>query len=123
LQQMLDIAANLEGQLTATVHAAQEELARYGELLSILETKVGRLLYGGFPTGVEVCPSMHHGGPYPATTDVHFTSVGTAAMLRFARPVCYQNFPENQLPPELRDQNVRGIWRLVDNVLTKELTL
>ncbi|MHC4404248.1 MAG: aldehyde dehydrogenase (NADP(+)), partial [Planctomycetota bacterium] len=81
---------------------------------------VGRLIFGGFPTGVEVCPSMNHGGPYPATTDVHTTSVGTAAMLRFARPVCYQGFPESQLPPELRNQNVCGIWRLVDGVLTKD---
>jgi NADP-dependent aldehyde dehydrogenase len=119
-KQMLDVARSLEGQLTATIHAADGELEQHGELLSILQTKAGRLIFGGFPTGVEVCPSMNHGGPYPATTDVHSTSVGTAAIFRFARPVCYQSFPESQLPAELRNQNSRGIWRLVDNVLTKE---
>jgi NADP-dependent aldehyde dehydrogenase len=118
--EMLDVARSLEGQLTATIHAAEGELIQHGQLVSILQTKAGRLIYGGFPTGVEVCPSMNHGGPYPATTDVHFTSVGTAAILRFARPVCYQNFPESQLPPELCNENVRGIWRMVDGVLTKQ---
>ena len=88
--------------------------------MSILETKVGRLLLGGFPTGVEVCPSMHHGGPYPATTDSRATSVGTAAISRFARPLCYQSFPQEALPPELQDQNERGILRMVDGVYTRE---
>jgi len=119
-EEVLDVARKLEGQLTATIHAAEGELDQHGQLVSILQTKAGRLLFGGFPTGVEVCPSMNHGGPYPATSDVHFTSVGTAAILRFARPVCYQNFPESQLPPELRHENVRDIWRLVDGMLTKE---
>lgn len=120
LQEMLQIAAGLEGQLTATVHAAEDELTQYGELLASLEMKAGRVICNGFPTGVEVCPSMNHGGPYPATTDVHFTSVGTAAIYRFVRPVCYQDFPENRLPAELRNRNIRGIWRLVDNVLTRD---
>jgi NADP-dependent aldehyde dehydrogenase len=120
VDQMRRIARDLEGQLTATIHATDEELAEHGELVSILQTKVGRLVFGGFPTGVEVCPSMNHGGPYPATTDVHFTSVGTAAIFRFARPICFQGFPENRLPPELQNQNVRSIWRLVDQVLTKD---
>ena len=119
-RQMVEVARNLEGQLTATLHAADDELAACGELLAVLETKAGRLLLGGFPTGVEVCPSMHHGGPYPATTDAHFTSVGTAAIERFARPVCYQNFPQSQLPRELRDKNERGIWRLVDGLRTRD---
>jgi len=118
--QMLEIARTLEGQLTCTIHTADDGLARHGELLSILETKAGRVLFGGFPTGVEVCPSMNHGGPYPATTDAHFTSVGTAAIYRFARPICYQNFPQAQLPPELRDKNERGIWRMVDGELVKQ---
>ncbi|MCI0665811.1 MAG: aldehyde dehydrogenase (NADP(+)), partial [Acidobacteria bacterium] len=77
-------------------------------------------IFNGFPTGVEVCASMHHGGPYPATTDAHFTSVGTAAIERFARPISYQNFPQEALPVELQNVNQRGIWRLVDNQLTKE---
>ena len=118
--QMLEIARALDGQLTCTIHTTGDGLAGCAELLSILETKAGRVLFGGFPTGVEVCPSMNHGGPYPATTDVHFTSVGTAAIYRFARPVCYQNFPQDQLPRELRDRNERGIWRLVDGVSSKD---
>jgi NADP-dependent aldehyde dehydrogenase len=78
------------------------------------------LIVNGFPTGVEVCPSMQHGGPYPATTDSRTTSVGTAAIHRFARPVAYQNFPQLLLPAELQDANPRGIWRLVDGQLTKD---
>ncbi len=114
------IARNLEGHLTATIHGTPEDLRDYAWLVSILENKVGRLVFNGFPTGVEVCASMHHGGPYPATTDSRSTSVGTAAIERFARPVCYQNFPQESLPVELRNANQRGIWRLVDNKLTKE---
>ena len=119
-QQMLAVAEHLHGQLTATVHASEAELARAAGLLGILERKAGRLLFGGFPTGVEVCAAMHHGGPYPASSDAHFTSVGTAAIYRFARPVCYQDCPQGQLPAELRDRNEHGIWRTIDNVLSKE---
>jgi NADP-dependent aldehyde dehydrogenase len=119
-EEMLRVAESLEGQLTATVHATDGDLADASELVAILERKAGRLLLNGFPTGVEVCAAMHHGGPYPATSDVHFTSVGTAAIYRFVRPVCYQDFPQSSLPPELQDANPRGIWRLVDNVLTKD---
>jgi alpha-ketoglutaric semialdehyde dehydrogenase len=113
--EMIAVARSLGGQLTATMHATEEELAAEDGLLAALTGKAGRVLFGGFPTGVEVCAAMNHGGPYPATTDVHSTSVGTAAIYRFARPVCYQNLPQAQLPPELRDENPRGIWRLVDN--------
>jgi 2,5-dioxopentanoate dehydrogenase len=114
------IASNLQGHLTATIHASAEDLEQFRSLVSILENKVGRLIFNGFPTGVEVCPSMNHGGPYPATSDPHFTSVGTAAIHRFARPICYQNFPQEALPVELRNVNSSGIWRLVDNQLSKE---
>jgi NADP-dependent aldehyde dehydrogenase len=114
------IARNLEGHLTATIHGTAEDLRDYDWLVSILENKAGRLIFNGYPTGVEVCASMHHGGPYPAMTDSRATSVGTAAIYRFARPVCYQNFPQEALPVELRDVNQRGVWRLVDNQLTKE---
>ncbi|HKX28742.1 MAG TPA: aldehyde dehydrogenase (NADP(+)) [Blastocatellia bacterium] len=119
LEEMEQIARNLEGHLTATIHGTAEDLERARTLISILENKVGRLILNGFPTGVEVCPSMHHGGPYPSTTDPHFTSVGTAAIHRFARPICYQNFPSNALPPELQNENRLGIWRLIDNQLSK----
>jgi 2,5-dioxopentanoate dehydrogenase len=114
------IARNLEGHLTATIHGTPGDLADYASLVSILENKVGRLLFNGFPTGVEVCASMQHGGPYPATTDSRSTSVGTAAILRFVRPLAYQNFPQTALPLELNDANTRGIWRLVDGQMTKD---
>ena len=118
--EMLATARSLEGHLTATIHGTAEDLAEYSALIAILENKVGRLIFNGFPTGVEVCPSMQHGGPYPSTTDSRSTSVGTAAILRFARPVAYQNFPQAALPIELQDENPRGIWRLVDGHPTRE---
>lgn len=113
-------AESLEGNLTATIHGTADDLAAADRLVRLLRRRVGRLIFNGFPTGVEVCPSMHHGGPYPATTDVRSTSVGTAAIYRFARPICYQGFPQDALPPELRDRNERGVWRLVDGNLTRE---
>jgi alpha-ketoglutaric semialdehyde dehydrogenase len=119
-QEMLEVARSFEGQLTATIHGTPEDLAEYADLVSILEDKVGRLIFNGFPTGVEVCAAMQHGGPYPATTDSRTTSVGTAAILRFVRPVAYQGFPQPALPLELQDANPREIWRLVDGQLTRE---
>jgi NADP-dependent aldehyde dehydrogenase len=113
-------AAALRGQLTATVHASRGELGAAAPLLAILERKVGRLLFGGVPTGVEVCAAMNHGGPYPASTDARTTSVGTAAILRFARPLCWQDADAGVLPPELGDRNSRGLWRLVDDELTRD---
>lgn len=113
-EEMLTIARNLEGHLTATVHGTPEELADFADLLEILEQKVGRLLINGFPTGVEVSHAMNHGGPYPATTDVRSTSVGTNAIQRFARPICYQNYPDSLLPDALKVANPLQIWRLVD---------
>ncbi|MGQ9628763.1 MAG: aldehyde dehydrogenase (NADP(+)) [bacterium] len=113
------IARELDGHLTATVHCTDEDLKEHSRFIPILEQKVGRLILNGYPTGVEVCPSMHHGGPYPATTDIRSTSVGTAAIMRFARPICYQNFPDEMLPPELQNANPMNIWRLVNGELTK----
>lgn len=98
--EMLQVARGLEGQLTATIWVSEHDDA--SDLVDILETKVGRLVFDGFPTGVEVCPSMQHGGPYPATTDGRFTSVGTAAIERWLRPICYQNMPERMRPEFLR---------------------
>jgi len=112
------VAPTLEGQLTATVQGAAGELAGAAGLLRLLERKAGRLLINGFPTGVEVCSAMNHGGPYPATTDTRFTSVGTAALQRFVRPVCFQNFPDSLLPEALRQANPLGIRRLVDGRMT-----
>jgi 2,5-dioxopentanoate dehydrogenase len=113
------VAQALEGQLTATVHGTEEELGNHSRLIHILQRKAGRLIFNGFPTGVEVGHAMHHGGPYPASTDPRTTSVGTAAITRFARPVCYQDFPDAALPAALRNRNVMGIWRLVDGKLTR----
>ncbi|MEY2878168.1 MAG: hypothetical protein RLZZ15_548 [Verrucomicrobiota bacterium] len=114
-------AAALEGQLTATVHGNPADLAAARPLLAALERIAGRLLINGFPTGVEVCPAMNHGGPSPATTDPRFTSVGTAAILRFARPVCYQGFPDTLLPAALQNANPLGLMRLVDGKPTRDL--
>jgi NADP-dependent aldehyde dehydrogenase len=113
-------ARSLEGQLTVTLHATTADLASASDLLTILERKAGRLILNGFPTGVEVCPSMQHGGPFPATTDSRFTSVGTAAIQRFVRPVSYQNFPADALPPEVQNENPRGLMRLVNGQLTRD---
>ena len=114
-----EVARNLDGHLTATLQGTEADMAEHQELIAILEQKVGRLIFNGFPTGVEVCSSMHHGGPYPATTDGRSTSVGTAAIFRFTRLVSYQGFPQNSLPPELQNDNPRGIWRLVDGARTQ----
>jgi alpha-ketoglutaric semialdehyde dehydrogenase len=112
--ELLQAAKNLHGHLTATLHATESDLKEYAELISILEQKVGRLILNGYPTGVEVTHAMVHGGPFPSTTDSRSTSVGTAAITRFVRAVCYQSFPSSSLPAELHDGNPLGIWRLIN---------
>lgn len=112
--ELLDLARRLPGSLTATVHAEVGEAASIAELVSFLERRAGRLIWNGFPTGVAVTHAMVHAGPYPATTPPYATSVGSAAVGRFLRPVAYQGFPEELLPPEVRDDNPLGIMRLVD---------
>jgi 2,5-dioxopentanoate dehydrogenase len=119
-QAALQVARNLEGHLTATIYGTDEDLRQYSDLVALLETKVGRLIFNAFPTGVEVCHAMVHGGPYPATSDGRSTSVGSQAIFRFARPVCYQGFPDYALPQELQDGNPLGIWRMVDGKMTRE---
>jgi NADP-dependent aldehyde dehydrogenase len=118
--EMLACANALEGQLTATLHGNEADLAAAGRLIAAAENCAGRVIINGFPTGVEVSPAMNHGGPYPATTDVRFTSVGTAAILRFARPVCYQSFADALLPAELKSANPRNILRTVNGELTRD---
>jgi NADP-dependent aldehyde dehydrogenase len=113
-QDYLRAARALDGHLTATILGDEEDLAANRELIRILEQKAGRLIFNGFPTGVEVTHAMVHGGPYPATSDSRFTSVGSLAIYRFARPVCFQGFPQAMLPPELQDANPLGIRRLRD---------
>jgi NADP-dependent aldehyde dehydrogenase len=118
-EQVLEIAGSLEGHLTATIHGTEQDLRDFADLIAILETKVGRLIFNGFPTGVEVTHAMVHGGPYPSTSDGRSTSVGTQAIFRFTRLVCYQGFPDSALPDELKEANPLGIWRLVDGNLHK----
>ena len=115
----MEIARGLEGHLTATIHGTEQDLMEFKELVAILEGKVGRLIFNSFPTGVEVCHAMVHGGPFPATSDSRWTSVGSQAIYRFCRPVCYQGFPDAALPEELRDENPLGIWRMLDGEMTR----
>ncbi|MEO7043977.1 MAG: aldehyde dehydrogenase (NADP(+)) [Ferruginibacter sp.] len=114
-EDLLDIAKKLSGHLTATVHGTENDLAANTDLLDILEQKVGRIVINGYPTGVEVCSAMVHGGPYPSTTDSRSTSVGTAAIFRFTRPVCFQSLPDKFLPTELQNKNILNIDRLVNS--------
>ncbi|MFZ0302384.1 MAG: aldehyde dehydrogenase (NADP(+)) [Terracidiphilus sp.] len=117
--ELLTLLNAVEGQLTATVHGTDADIAANADLIAILERKAGRLVVNGFPTGVEVCHAMVHGGPFPATSESRMTSVGTQAIYRFVRPVCYQDFPQAALPDELKDENPLGIWRLVDGEFTR----
>jgi NADP-dependent aldehyde dehydrogenase len=116
-EQMLKAARGLEGHLTATLLATEKDLEENAELLRILETKVGRVIVNAFPTGVEVNHAMVHGGPYPATSDGRSTSVGSLAILRFARPVAYQGLPQFALPPELQDANPLKVPQMVNGKL------
>ena len=118
--QVLAIAKSLEGHLTATIQGTEQDLRDFADLIAILENKVGRLIFNGFPTGVEVTHAMVHGGPYPATSDGRSTSVGSQAIFRFARPVCYQGFPDSVLPDALKNANPLGIWRMVDGQMSRD---
>ncbi len=113
------VAESMEGQLTASIHGTPEDLKTHARLVRILERKVGRIIFNGFGTGIEVCPSMHHGGPYPSTTHSFFTSIGTAAIYRFVRPVCYQGFPDECLPESIQNKNPGKGWRMVDGDMTQ----
>lgn len=112
--EMLSVARTIEGQLTATLHLEVEDHPLAARLIPLLEEKAGRILANGWPTGVEVCHAMVHGGPFPATSDPRATSVGTLAIRRFLRPVCYQDLPEALLPEAVRDGNPLGLPRLKD---------
>jgi NADP-dependent aldehyde dehydrogenase len=117
IAEMRQIAEGLEGQLTATLLMDDADLDAAHQLLPVLERKVGRILANGYPTGVEVCSAMVHGGPYPATSDGRTTSVGTGAITRFLRPVSYQNLAQPLLPEVLRD-NGSVAWRRLEGELT-----
>ncbi|WP_338888346.1 aldehyde dehydrogenase (NADP(+)) [Rhodococcus sovatensis] len=120
LDQLLDVVKGLEGQLTATIHATDTDLPDAEVLVEKLERKVGRILFNGWPTGVEVGHAMVHGGPFPATSDSRTTSVGSLAIDRFLRPVSYQDVPSALLPSAIADGNPDKIWRRIDGSLTQE---
>ena len=109
-----EVLQKLEGQLTGTILGNDEEIKKHDRIVDALQGRVGRIIFNGVPTGVEVCPSMQHGGPFPASTDSRFTSVGTSAVKRWVRPVAFQNWPEVALPDALKNQNPLGISRIVD---------
>ena len=117
--QLEEILNHLEGQLTGTILGSEEELKTYGQIVDSLQNRVGRILFNGVPTGVEVCSSMVHGGPFPASTDARFTSVGTSAIKRWVRPVSFQDWPNRFLPQALQNENPLGIVRLEEGSYTK----
>lgn len=121
MKEMIEVAMHLEGQLTATVMATENDILSNIELMEAVKNICGRFIINSVPTGVEVCLSMHHGGPFPATTDSRFTSVGADGIKRFARPIAFQNWPNNLLPEELKNENLLGIWRMVNSTLTKDV--
>jgi len=120
MQEMIEVAKNIEGQLTATLMATDADIYENPDLVDAVENICGRFILNGVPTGVEVCLAQHHGGPFPATTDSRFTSVGADGIKRFARPIAYQSWPDNLLPPELQNANPLNIWRTVNNEFIRE---
>lgn len=120
MNELNTVMGRIHGQLTSSIIGEEEEIARHTNLINMLTEKAGRLIINGVPTGVEVCPSQNHGGPFPATTDSRFTAVGTDAIKRFARPVSFQNFPDSLLPDELKNNNPLGIWRTVNGEMTRK---
>ncbi|MFV9549883.1 aldehyde dehydrogenase (NADP(+)) [Algibacter sp. PT7-4] len=118
--QLQAVISNLEGQLTGTIISDDNEVKAYGSIVNTLENRVGRIIFNGVPTGVEVCPSMLHGGPYPASTDSRFTAVGVDSIKRFVRPFSYQDWPNELLPNELKNENPLGISRVVNGTITKD---
>ncbi|WP_299520152.1 aldehyde dehydrogenase (NADP(+)) [Winogradskyella sp.] len=119
VDELEQIISNLEGQLTGTLIADEDEAEHYPQIISALQNRVGRIIYNGVPTGVEVCPSMVHGGPYPSSTDSRFTAVGIHSIKRWVRPFSYQDWPNALLPSELKNENPLELSRLVNNVQTE----
>jgi NADP-dependent aldehyde dehydrogenase len=117
-EELTDILHSLEGQLTGTILGDESEIKKYEKVVDALKNKVGRIIFNSAPTGVEVCPSIFHGGPFPATTDSRFSSVGSSAIVRWVRPVCFQNWPQSMLPAELQNDNPLGILRKVNGTFT-----
>jgi alpha-ketoglutaric semialdehyde dehydrogenase len=118
--ELVAVLKSLKGQLTTTVVGTETDTTQWQDIIALQTTLAGRIILNQPPTGVEVCAAMVHGGPFPATSDQRFTSVGTSAIKRWVRPVCFQNFPDHLLPDALKESNPQGIWRTVNNQLTKE---
>ncbi len=118
--EMKNVLQSLKGQLTTTIMATDEDLNNHKDVIELQKTLAGRIIINGVPTGVEVCAAMVHGGPFPATTDSRFTSVGASSIKRWVRPLCYQGFPDELLPDELKNSNPLNIWRMVNSEWTKE---
>ena len=121
VNEMTEVANHIEGQLTATLMGTENDIKAHDMLVEAVKNICGRFIVNGVPTGLEVCLSVHHGGPFPATTDARFTSVGADGIKRFARPICYQNWSNELLPDELKNENPLGIWRTVNNQLSREV--
>jgi NADP-dependent aldehyde dehydrogenase len=119
-QQLEEALSNIHGQLTGSIFGVDAELQEYRSVFEILQNKTGRVIFNNVPTGVEVCHAMVHGGPFPATTDSRSTSVGSEAIRRFVRPVCYQDCPQSLLPIYLQDENKANIMRKVNGNLTRD---
>ncbi|WP_405204958.1 aldehyde dehydrogenase (NADP(+)) [Aquimarina sp. LLG6339-5] len=120
IKELETVITNLEGQLTGTILGEEDEIEMYSSTRNALQNRVGRIIFNGVPTGVEVCPSMLHGGPYPASTDSRFTAVGIHSIKRWVRPFSYQSWPNNLLPDELKNENPLHISRLVDGKQTQD---
>jgi NADP-dependent aldehyde dehydrogenase len=118
--QLEEVLSQMQGQLSITLIGTNDELQDSSSIVNIAIQKTGRVLFNGVPTGVEVCHSMVHGGAYPSTTDARFTSVGAESILRWQRPVCYQNFPDHLLPLPLRNENLLGLYRMIDGQLSNK---
>ena len=119
IEELIPIIQSLEGQLTGTILGTTSAIKQASKLVEALKSRVGRLIFNGVPTGVEVCTAMQHGGPFPASTDARFTAVGVHSMKRWLRPISYQNWPDEFLPEALKASNPLGLWRLIDNQWTK----
>ena len=120
IDELTTLIKGLEGQLTGTILGSENALEANENLVATLQSRVGRLIFNGVPTGVEVCAAMQHGGPFPASTDERFTAVGVKAMDRWLRPVSYQNWPDKLLPKALQNSNPLGLTRLINGTLTKD---
>ncbi len=123
MKEMIEVAKHLEGQLTSTLMATENDITENEALVEAVKNNCGRFILNSVPTGVEVCLSMHHGGPFPASSDSRFTSVGADGIKRFARPIAFQNWSNALLPEELKNENPLGLWRTINNELTKNVIL